>query len=190
MNPLTRTLVLLTIAAELLLVTVIPAGAEVSVVNGTSVMADYTLQLDYNDVGGIQPSTILQYILQPEVDNNAYLQPARDAVWGLGLSYSYHTSRTDSGHSDNVGIGYSGIVVFGNTTYRLGEPYTPPMTTVTETNVVTTTVTRTITGPNGETSVVTEVQTITIGGEAPGKRNIVLGLGVLAFLILLLLARR
>ena len=64
--------------------------------------------------------------------------------------------------------------------------------TQTLTRTYTTTVTKTVTGPGGKTTVVTTVETVTVPpgqGPASHRRALLLGLGALAFL-LLLLARR
>lgn len=72
----------------------------------------------------------------------------------------------------------------------------PPPNTVTITNTTTLTktytytVTKTVTGPNGETKVVTEIRTVTIPQEKHVDKRVLYGLGVLALLFLLILARR
>ena len=76
-----------------------------------------------------------------------------------------------------------------------GQVVIPPPETVTQTvtheYTTTVTVTKTITGPNGETTVVTEVRTVTLPHQqAQPRRALLLGAGALALLFLLLLAKR
>ena len=72
----------------------------------------------------------------------------------------------------------------------------PPPNTVTITNTTTLTktytytVTKTVTGPNGETTVVTQIRTVTIPQEQHIDKRVFYGLGALAFLFLLLMAKR
>ncbi len=98
---------------------------------------------------------------------------------------------------DNLGVArgvdnytYSGV---GNAS--AGQVVIPPPQTVTQTvtqeRTTTVVVTRTVTGPNGETTVVTEVRTVTLPQQGQqGRRALLLGAGVAAFLFLLILAKR
>ena len=80
----------------------------------------------------------------------------------------------------------------GNSTLIIIPP--PATRTVTNTTTVTKTytytVTKTITGPNGETTVITQIRTVTIPQEKHYDKRVLYGLGVLALLFLLILARR
>ena len=68
--------------------------------------------------------------------------------------------------------------------------YPMQTTTYTEYYTTTITVTKTITGPNGETTVVTEVKTVTIPlEENPHKRATILGIGLTVLFLLFLLSR-
>ena len=100
------------------------------------------------------------------------------------------------------GLGYQGLAdgyQFNGSASASSSVVVVPVTTETQTvtetatsyTTTTTTITRTVTGPGG-VQVVTEVQTITVpvGDRGLGVRKLLLPLGLLAFLVLLLLARR
>lgn len=94
---------------------------------------------------------------------------------------------TNGGSVNNVGV-------WNQTGDNPAGYWQAPVKTVTQTvtraYTYTTTVTK-VTGPNGETTVITQVQTVTL--PQPGyaaKRKLLLGAGIAAFLFLLLLAKR
>lgn len=113
------------------------------------------------------------------------------ATFALG----YATNAAQFGAVENmVKLGYTLTITYANNTVNVASTaannqtsttYHP--TTVTTTQTYTTTITKTITLPNGETKVVTEVQTVTI----PKSNSVnwrLLGLGAVALLLLILAA--
>ena len=96
----------------------------------------------------------------------------------LGLGYGY------------VSENYSSMgVASGEPAIIIAPPNYVTVTQI-ENHTVTTTVTKTITLPNGETTVVTEIKTVTIPSDSgPRIRPEVLGLGALAALLFLLAIR-
>ena len=141
-------------------------------------------------------SAIVGYVAGAATSNPAYADTSKEYELGYTVKITHNNNTVivaDTSTNATIKQGPRvGAVEIVNDLGNASSVIVPPPRTVTyvENHTVTKTITKTITLPNGETKAVTEVRTVTIPQEESKINSKLLGLGVVAFLLLILVAKR